>query len=191
VKYISIKPLLVLGIALAAIIVLIARAQFHGTGTPILVWGLPAFLVCAILALWSLVVLAKKQVRAGVTILAAALIIFSAVFATASAIALAERLRLEKYRAEYMTQISKLPVVDGQRVQAFPWSDERNFGPAYLLYDEADALYRATKQLPAAWTLQAQKTSLAQQCLVNKLDVLDVRHISGHFYVVGCEAQWY
>jgi hypothetical protein len=178
-----------MGLTILGVAALIGIEQFNGKGTSYWFWAMPGLLLGTMLTLFALVLLVMKRWRAGATLLAAAVMAVSSVYLTRQTIEIAERLRLEKFREDYLAQIEKLPIIEGQRVHAFPWSDQRTFGPAYLVYDEADTLVRAAAPAPAAWTAQAEKTLIAEGCAAN-LDKLDVRHIADHFYVVGCQDKY-
>jgi hypothetical protein len=186
-RYVYPKPLISAAIFFVLIDLLIGLAQFEGAGIPYFFWGIPPLLISGLLLGLAALMAALRKWRSALTALTGAVMAFSFISLTFEVGYLAQRMRLESVRPEYMAQIKKLSLVQGQRVWAFPWSDLRTYGPSYLLYDEADALYRGIETTPKEWVRQTEKTIAAESCDVYHLDHY---RLSGHFYVVGCQDQF-
>lgn len=186
----SLKPRLMIiwGLTLAAFALSIGMARYGGVSAPYLIWAGLILVAPGLLLLLAIVAIATGRKGFGLTLLICAVMALFATYLTRTAVAIAQKLRLERHQSDYVAQISTMPVVQGQRVAAFPWSDGRVFGPSYLLYDEGNTLYREIDgALPSEWRKQAEKTIVAKSCNVAHLDVY---RIANHFYVVGCEDQF-
>lgn len=195
--WIDLRALWIVGLMFSLLLGWFGLSQYGDAPVPQMGFLLLYLLLAGVCLLAAVVAAILRRWRVAGTILFCVSLAVGALFSAGLTIREGAKSRLDHHRAEYLAEVARSPISDGQRVAVFPWSDGRSFGPVFLVYDqtgvlhdfdEPDALRKSTPGSSLAWEKQVEATPLGKAChTIYKMDVL---RLDAQFYIVGCQDQY-
>ena len=193
--WIDLRVLCIVGLMFSLLLGWFSWSQYGDAPVPQMGFLLLDLLLAGVCLLVASVTAVLRRWRAMWAILICVALAVGALYLAHLPVREGAKSRLNHHRAEYLTEVARVPMPNGERVAVFPWSDGRSFGPVFLVYDQTGVLHDfyeadALKKFPAgsslAWERQVETTALGKSCgtSTHKMDVL---RLDQHFYIVGCQ----